>query len=110
MDNEKKRTNGIISAAKMLEDDIIAIDITTDQAFCYHQRQDATIGARIGDEILHRRFSLAGPVEGESTTQTRFMIRRMPDGDFTGWLFDSLENGTLLGTRVWLSILQPIQI
>ncbi len=93
---------GVVSTAKMLTEDILSLDITTNEPFVYAEGQNAQLGAMINGELVQRCFSLAGTMDADSANLARFMIRRMPKGLFTGWLFDRLEDHALVGSEIYL--------
>lgn len=77
-----------VKGLRRLSEDVIELHLMTEACFAYRPGQYATLWRDAG---LGRSYSLSSVPEQDEGL--RFQIRRIPDGQFSGWVFDGLQPG-----------------
>lgn len=90
-DAEQLRISATVSEINKLSDDVLELKIKTTEPYQYHSGQYVTLWK---DEDLGRSYSLASlPENGGDLI---FHIRLIPNGKFSGWVYNDLQVGDTL--------------
>ena len=92
-------TNGTISRVDKLTHDIISIDIDLDSPSFSDTRAGQYFEVSTETVALPRSYSLARRPDPNGITQLNFVIRHVPGGEFTDWLFKESILGAQLSIR-----------
>lgn len=87
-------TRGTITSQKPLTHDILEVKVELDEPMGFRAGQYAEL--RLEELSLPRNYSFAVAPKGQNLSELTFHVRKVPDGRFTGWLFDNNRQGTRL--------------
>ena len=89
---------GRLVALAPLTHDILHVQVELERALPFVPGQYAEVAARTGSAAgVVRRYSFAGvPDASGAATRLEFFVRRVPDGQFTEWLFGEARIGDVL--------------
>lgn len=87
-DADEHRQSATVSDLRPLSDEVMALSLVPDGPFDYRPGQYTTLWR---NDRLGRSYSLASVPALDEALQ--FHIRRVPDGRFSGWVFDQLRPG-----------------
>jgi NAD(P)H-flavin reductase len=79
--------HGTVSSHEHITHDIQRVTITLDEPLAYSAGQYAEL--RFAEMSGPRSYSFAEPPERAVGNDVSFFVRRVPGGEFTGWLFES---------------------
>lgn len=82
-----KTINGVIRKSESLTHDILKITIELEESISYEAGQYADLS--VADIEDPRSYSFADAPTGQGDTMISFFIRKVPNGEMTGWLHDT---------------------
>ena len=97
--NEIANAMGTISQLDQLTHDIISIEIELDQPSFSSTRAGQYFEVSTHDIALPRSYSLARRPDPKGVARLNFVIRHVPGGEFTDWLFNEQRTGEQLSLR-----------
>ncbi len=86
-----KSINGVIRGSESLTHDILKITIELDESITYEAGQYADLS--VSDIREPRSYSFADAPKEQGQTEISFFIRRVPNGEMTGWLHAADRTG-----------------